>query len=71
MSAVATGGVYKWQGRIRGGIVNHHYEMFRVREEELQSSIPTGPIFPTISTSISDEQTLLNRHCMARAAQDV
>ena len=71
MSAVATGGVYKRQGRIRGRIVNDHYEMFRVHEEEFQSSTPTGPDLYNDWHVLSDEQTRLNRHCMTLAAQNV
>ena len=31
--AVATGGVYKGQGRIRGAFMTRHYEVFHVHEK--------------------------------------
>jgi len=46
--AVATGGVFKGQGLIRGALMTRPYEVFHVHEKQLQSSIPTEPAFRAI-----------------------
>ncbi|MES1904586.1 MAG: hypothetical protein MHPSP_000634 [Paramarteilia canceri] len=47
------------------------YEVFRVHEKQLQSSIPTGPAFPAIRRSPLGAASRSSRHCMARAIQSI
>ena len=64
--------MYKEQGRIRGELMTRPYEAFRVREEQLQSSIPTEPASTAFGgTSRSHVRARSGRHCMTCATQGV
>ena len=58
-----TGGVYKGQGRIRGGLMTRPYEAFRVHEKQLQSSIPTELASAAFGSTC--------RHCAMRVPANI
>ena len=77
-SVVATGGVYKGQGRIRRKLVTFDYKGFLVQAPQLQGTIPGTSLFQRFPTFFQEGlvtkpkfRTVLTRyhtHCRARAA---
>ena len=70
-SEIATGGVYKGQGRSRRSLVNCAYGGFLVRGKHLQSPVPFMNGFRDYPPLSGQGRAHCIAHCSARAAQDI
>ena len=70
-SVVATGGVYKGQGRIQHTLMTYAYKEFLVHDPQLQRSIPSTTGIIKIWHSLSEYLTCCTCQCSTRAAQDI